>query len=84
MASDNVNEDKLVSFVVKQLGSSFNLKMHLDHGGGAAFEAITLLWSQSVGEASAQWGWAPGRRREGWHHSWFRLGGQLVYIVFTD
>lgn len=34
LASDNVNEDKPVSFVVKQLGSSFNLKMHLDRGGG--------------------------------------------------
>lgn len=34
LASDNVNEDKPVSFVVKQPGSSFNLKMHLGHGGG--------------------------------------------------
>lgn len=34
LASDNVNEDKPVSFVVKQPGS-FNLKMHLGHGGGA-------------------------------------------------
>lgn len=33
LASDNVNEDKPVSFVVKQLGS-FNLKMHLGRGGG--------------------------------------------------
>lgn len=33
LASDNVNEDKPVSFVVKQPGS-FNLKMHLGRGGG--------------------------------------------------
>lgn len=32
-ASDNVNEDKPVPFVVKQPGS-FNLKMHLGRGGG--------------------------------------------------
>lgn len=33
LASDNVNEDKPVPFVVKQPGS-FNLKMHLGRGGG--------------------------------------------------
>lgn len=33
LASDNVNEDKPVSFVVKQPGS-FNLKMHLGRGRG--------------------------------------------------
>lgn len=34
LASDNLNEDKPVPFVVKQPGSSFNLKMHLGHGRG--------------------------------------------------
>lgn len=33
LTSDNVNEDKPVSFVVKQPGS-FNLKMNLGRGGG--------------------------------------------------
>lgn len=46
LPSDNVNEDKLASFVVKQPGSSFNSKMHLGHGGG-----WRLKTSASYGES---------------------------------
>ena len=81
LAPHRANEDKPASFVAKQSGSSFNLKMHLGRGGGAAFEALTLLWSRSAGEAGAPEGWAPGRKREGWCHSRFGLVHQLVYFL---
>lgn len=54
MASDNVNEDKPVSFVVQQPGS-FNLKMHLGHGGGRRLKPSPSCGASQRVKADRRW-----------------------------